>query len=244
MNGIAHVSYSRLKDYEACPRKAQLKYVDKVPEPEQPDSPMVRGTRMHADIESYIRGEIDELPKDCEGAQPYADAFREAFEDDPAQLLQEQMWAFTEAWEPQEAYEYGATRFLAKLDVVQFLEDGLEARLVDWKSGKKYGNEISHADQMMFYTIAAFARYEDLTHVTVMLRYLDQNQETVKEMTRMEAMAFLPKAEARIKKMLTDANFYPDPSLNHCRYCPFKTGTLGKGKKAVEGTGHCNLNPV
>lgn len=240
--GLTHTSYTRIADFEACPRKAFLKYSEKVPEPPQEDSPLERGTRIHETIERYIRGEIDELPAECEGADPYATDFREALQAEPGTVLQEQLWCFGGHWLPQEAFSSG-TRFVAKLDVVQLLDHGLEARICDWKTGRKDGNEVKHADQMMFYTVAAFAWFENLTHVQVLLRYVDHGKDTFKEFTRQEAMQFLPKVEQRIAQVLDEKDFYPKPSLNHCRYCPYKTGKLGKKKNAAIGTGHCNLNP-
>ena len=236
-----HSSFSRLTDYEACPRKAKLKYSDKIPEPPQKDSPLERGTRIHEQIEQYIRGELDQLPADSEGAEPYASIFRQDYQADPTTLLQEQMWLFDQHWTPVDSFD--DTIWIAKLDVCKFIEDGLEAQIVDWKSGKKQGNEVKHADQIKTYVISAFARFENLTHVSCLLRYTDVKEESIIEMTRGQAMPFVPRLEARIAKMLNDTLCYPNPSVNHCRYCPFKTGTLGKRKGAAEGTGHCDLNP-
>lgn len=236
-----HASFSRLKDYEACPRKAQLKYADKIPEPPQKDSPLERGTRIHEQIEEYIRGDLTELPAECEGAQPYAEEFRIVYHEAPAALLQEQMWIFDEHWSPIETYDNAY--WIAKLDVCQLLEDGLEARIVDWKTGKKMGNEVSHADQIKSYILSAFARFELLTHVACLLRYTDSKEETLIEMTRQQAIPFWPRLDQRIQAFLNDTTCYPNPSVNHCRYCPYKTGKLGKRKGAAEGTGHCDLNP-
>jgi CRISPR/Cas system-associated exonuclease Cas4 (RecB family) len=202
---------------------------------------MERGTRIHEAIEQYIRGEIEELPAEAEGAQPYADIFRDDYQADPATLLQEQMWYFDEHWSPLESYD--GSYWLAKLDVIKLIEDGLEAQIVDWKSGKKMGNEVKHADQIKTYVISAFAKYENLTHVECLLRYTDAKEETHIAMTRQQAIPFIPRLDARIKKFLNDTLCYPNPSVNHCRYCPYKQGRLGRKKNAAVGTGHCDLNP-
>ena len=56
-------SYSRLLDFEACPLKAKLKIIDKIPEPERELPPGKtehandRGTRIHLECENFVKGQ-------------------------------------------------------------------------------------------------------------------------------------------------------------------------------------------
>lgn len=56
-------SYSRLLDFEACPFKAKLKIIDKIPEPERELPPGKtehandRGTRIHLECENFVKGQ-------------------------------------------------------------------------------------------------------------------------------------------------------------------------------------------
>ena len=121
-----------------------------------------------------------------------------------------------------------------------FLDED-EAVAIDWKSGKQAGNEIKHMDQMKWYQLGAFFRYPALERVHVELHYTDVGESTPATFTREQGMRFFERTNRRIRKMLDDRVFAPTPSLNNCRFCPYKTGKLGR--RGPQGTGHCDLNP-
>jgi CRISPR/Cas system-associated exonuclease Cas4 (RecB family) len=236
---ITHGSFSRLVDYEACPCKAKFRYLDKIAEPEQPDSPLVRGSKIHEDIEAYIRGKTDEV---IEGAQPWADQFRETLNHRPDLIKLEEMWEFDELFTPLPPNDPNL-KFRSKLDVIVFDEDDESALIVDWKSGRKTGNEVKHTDQGRTYALTAFAKYDHLEVVDVMFVYVDQKEKLEFFVKREEMAPYYVKLALRLKDMLSDETFNPHPSKHHCAYCAYKTGTLGRGANAVAGLGLCSVNP-
>src|SRR5690554_4952434 len=53
-------SFSKLMMYEGCAMRFKLRYIDKLPEPPQPeDSPLARGSRIHDRIDNFINGATD-----------------------------------------------------------------------------------------------------------------------------------------------------------------------------------------
>ena len=69
-------------------------------------------------------------------------------------------WGFTTDWEPT-GWLSDDTWARIKLDAY-VKQDKTSARVIDYKTGKRFGNEIAHSQQCLLYAIAAFARDPDL----------------------------------------------------------------------------------
>jgi len=242
MTRLVSASYSRLADYEACPQRARFKYADKIPEPVQEDSPLVRGSKIHEDIEHYISGVTVELEHDFGSWNEFIDEMRQInISSHPTPITQEEMWLFDEAWRTTTFDNHERpVYYIAKLDLMQRVEPHA-AVLVDWKTGKKDKNVIKHADQAMQYAIAAFMRFADLEDLVTIFAYLDADERTTMAISREEAMRQFAMLQPRLQRFFADRTFMPRPSFFHCGYCPYKTGTLGKSK--IQGTGDCKVNP-
>ena len=110
-----------------------------------------------------------------------------------------------------------------KLDAL-VQEDETSARVIDYKTGKKWGNELAHGQQGLLYAIGTFFRYPDLQYVQTEFWYLDHGETTKKQYTREQAMQFAPGFHRRAIKMTTETEFAPTPNSNSCRWCHFKKG--------------------
>ena len=214
-------SLSRLHVYEKCPFQAKLKFVNKIPEPTRPgESPLERGSRIHDAIEKYIRGEVEEIDKEVESHHDVIEAFKAAYELDPSKVEIEDSWHFDEDWNVVPEDDWANTKLIMKLDVFEWIADD-EAIAVDWKTGRKHGNEVKHADQLHLYQLGAFMRYPQLERVHTRLYYTDQNESTSNTFTREEGLRFLKIFNNRLEKMLGDTLLLPNPSLHSCRFCPY-----------------------
>ena len=92
---ISAWSYSRLKNYEQCPHRAFLAYVEKRPEPPEIDKKAAnRGTEIHTQIENYIRGDSDELTNPALKAKHIIDPLRDEYRAGNVEL--EGDWGFTD----------------------------------------------------------------------------------------------------------------------------------------------------
>ena len=214
-------SYSRLKVFEECPYRAYLAYIEKRPEPETVDrSAADRGTAIHTQIENYIRGSSDELTSPATKAKDYIDMLRDRHNAGTAFV--EGDWGFTIDWEPCDFF--GETVWCRmKLDVLD-LTDTSHAIAIDWKSGKKFGNEVAHAQQGQQYAIGTLMKHPELNEVTTEFWYLDQKDcgpPTRRHYTREKAMALFSSIQKRALAMTTATTFPAKPNKINCRFCPY-----------------------
>lgn len=217
---IRSTSFSRLMDFEACPYKAKLKIIDKIPEPERPLPPGKtehandRGTRVHNECELYVRGE-GKLPQE---ARYFEDEFKSmAAKYKKGVVSLEGEWGFDKNWEP---IDWKLAWLRLKLDANIHLTNA-HAAVVDYKTGKKFGNEIKHGEQLQLYALAVFLRYPQVEHVTAELWYLDANDLTSLDIVRPVGLRYLKAFDKRFRKMTEATEFKPNPNAHSCRYCPY-----------------------
>lgn len=246
-------SYTRIQNYESCPNRAKLAYVDKIKEPERPplpagkEYPNDRGSRVHDYAEYFVRNmeTHKELIPELGNYKDELYKLRELFIADPSSVLMEDMWLYDRDWnvlpsttEPWD--ERIAMRI--KLDVCVMYAGGTRALVIDYKTGKKFGNEIKHAEQTQLYALAVLLRFPEVEFVETELWYLDMNELTSMRFTRSQGLRYLKNWNNKLTRM-TEARIFPTKAnIYTCRYCPYKTGLIGK--HGPEGTGHCDKNPV
>jgi hypothetical protein len=132
------------------------------------------------------------------------------------------MWCFDENWRPVPADDYKRTRFRIKIDLTAQLTPG-HALVVDYKTGKRWGNELKHEQQKTTYAIGVFCRKPEVTMATTELWYLDLPAEDIfaTKLTRKQGMVLLRGLKARNERMLQASVFPAKPSKYNCKWCPF-----------------------
>lgn len=240
-------SPSLLQVYEECPHRAYLRAVARIKEPERPplpngkEYPNDRGNRLHEEAEQFVRGQRNRLGKEFVDFAEDLKALRDMFEDGDVEL--EDLWCFDEDWElvPKKNGQHQWREHWAriKLDALAKMSS-THYVVIDYKSGKRIGNELKHGDQVLIYAIATLMIFDEVEEVTVELWYLDQSLLVTKHYTREQVMRFMPSVERRGVNCTTDTSHEPDPTRHNCRFCPFKTGKIGK--LGPMGTGHCKEN--
>jgi len=211
-------SYSTLKVFEECPYRIYISKVKKVMEPSSPAAS--RGSDIHQQAEDYVAGKLEQLPSTLEKFETQFRKLRSLY--DEAKVELEGEWGFDIDWQ-YVGWMKKETWARIKLDAL-VVEDDNSARVIDYKTGKKIGNEIGHSQQCLLYAIGAFAKYPDLEYVKAELWYLDQGETTVKTYTRKEAMTFMPGFHRRALAMTTCEEYEPKPSKNNCKWCSYKKG--------------------
>jgi RecB family exonuclease len=211
-------SYSALKVYEECPYRSYIAKVKKIHEPSGPAAE--RGTLIHEEAEQYVDGTIGEFPDSLKKFKPEFESLRAMYENAKVELEGE--WGYDLDWRPVGWMEK-ATWARIKLDALVH-EDEQSARVIDYKTGKKFGNEISHSQQGLLYAIGTFFRYPHLEFVQVEFWYLDKGETTKKNYTREQAMQFAPGWHRRAIIMTTAVEFDPTPSKDSCRWCSYRKG--------------------
>ena len=200
-------------DYEKCPYMSKLKRLDKVPDL-QPKTAADRGTQLHQECEDYVRGKAPIT----HGLRHFVDdlsALGRHFSD--GRVICEEEWAFCRDWAVTD-WKSGWLRL--KADAVCFL-DPTHAAVVDYKSGKRFGNEVKHAEQLQLYAVCSLLRYPAVEQVTTELWYLDQNELASFVMTRKQMPKYLKLFDRRGREMTEDTVFKPNPNIFSCKYCPY-----------------------
>lgn len=210
---ITSWSYSRLQVFESCKYRAELAFIERVPEG-QSDAAL-RGTTLHKAAEDFVGGKLPELPQELVKFSDEFQALRAEFEKGNASLEGE--WGFGPKWE---IVPWREATGRVKCDaVVQQPPD--RAVVIDYKTGKRAGKEIRHGEQMQLYAVSAFLRFPELEEVDVELWYTDINDVVRVRYTRHTALKLLAGFEKRIQAMLGCTTFPPNPNVWSCRYCPF-----------------------
>lgn len=207
-------SYSRLSDFETCPRRFRYKHLDKLPEPRGPS--LERGIRVHEDCAAFLAGKL---------RQPTSEI--ESFGVGMFEMLRslnpfvEQQWGFTAKWR-QTGWFAADTWLRVALDAAVLYPDDT-GLAVDHKTGKKYG---SNDDQMELYALAFMCRYPQVKKVETRLWYLDSGDEEIAEFTADDKSALREKWNRRAAGMLSEQVFPARPNPK-CRFCAFAKGAGG-----------------
>lgn len=231
MSSIRSWSYSRLMDFESCPYKAKLKLIDKIPEPERPLPPGKtehandRGTRVHNECELFVRGE-GPLPQEARYFEDELKSLQRQYKKGMVSLEGE--WGFDKEWQP---IDWKLAWLRLKLDANVHLTE-THAAVIDYKTGKKFGNEIKHGEQLQLYALAVFLRYPQIQHVTAELWYFDANDLTSLDITRPVGLRSLKPFDKRGRRMTEATEFKPNPNMHSCKYCPYHP---------AKGSGHCTF---
>ena len=222
-------SISRLTVFEGCPLRAKFAYVDKIKEPEGLVSqPLIRGNLIHEAAEHFVTGarsdQIAEL-------RNFSEEFRELRRLFKAkQVVIEKMWCFNEGWNTVDSKDFENTWLRVKLDAAVFL-DSETVVAIDYKSGKRYRNEIKHANQCQLYQLAVFLRFPQVKRVITELWYTDLDELVSMKFTREQGLRFLKGFNDRLLTMTQEVVFKAKPTPWNCKWCPYRA--------KPEGTGDC-----
>lgn len=215
-------SFSRLKDFEKCPYMLWLKSVKKQSTEHMDMTAADRGTQIHQEAEDFVRGKGD-FTKNLAKFADYFKKLKQEFEAGTAML--EDNWGFDIDWQPTGWWDDNVWCRM-KLDNFRVIEGTPEEPIVgvatDYKTGKKFGNEVSHNQQGQIYTVGSFMRYPSLEFVDPVFVYLDHGQTSKpKRYTREKAMKFLAPWNERALKLTEATEFPPKPNKINCKFCPF-----------------------
>lgn len=229
-------SYSRLTVFEQCPLRAKLAWIDKIPEPERPLPPGKtehandRGTRIHTAAEIFVNA-----PKPVNLApelKHFAEEFthlRTLYQQKKVSLEGE--WGMDKDWMPI-GFSDPKVWLRLKLDAFVHLSP-TEGVAIDFKTGKRFGNELKHGEQVQLYQLVSFLRFPDLQTITTELWYTDQDELSSMRFTRAQGLRFLANYERRGRAMTEATEFPAKPNQFNCKWCPYNTAEhCAKGIRA------------
>lgn len=227
-------SFSRLANFEKCPYLVYLGSVEKLKGPERDEThPAERGNRIHTICEKYVGGTSDESTKEMDFFMVDFDHLRENFNDGRVEV--EGDWGFDLDWQKTGWWDDDVWARI-KLDAFQQFDEST-AKVIDYKTGKKFGNEVKHTQQAQLYMVGSFMRYPELDMIETEFWYLDQNAKMKKTYTRDKLALYLKRFTERALRLTTCTDFKPKPTKQNCRWCDFgvENGT-GECQYAVPNT--------
>lgn len=209
---ITQWSYSRFSNWEACPRSAFYASVLKMKTPSSPA--MERGSRVHKDIEDYLKGTKKKLPIEvCKEMVPqYKQMLKEKY-------VAEGELAFTRKWEQ--------TTWFAPDVFVRIKIDAMSvdySDIVDHKTGRQRG---TYGAQMELYGLAGHLLNPALKEVKTRLMFLENNIVVEEKFKVSTLRKFTKMWDAKVKPMLDDRDFPATPSQEACHWCPHKKSLGG-----------------
>lgn len=217
-------SFSKAGDFQKCRFMTKLKHIDKIPEPERPLPPGKtehandRGSRIHDCAEQFVRGKMAFTPELRE--------FRAEFEHlkllfTKGKVTLEQEWAHDQQWNPA-PWKTGWLRL--KLDAMVHASP-IEAVVIDYKTGRRFGNEVKHAMQTQLYALSAFLRFPELEVVHAELWYPDVKDLARITYTRDQGLRFKRTWDKQGHDITSCTTWPANPSIFTCQWCPYAPWT-------------------
>lgn len=117
-------------------------------------------------------------------------------------------------------YEWAPDWHRCKLDAAVFWSD-TEASVIDYKTGRIFGNEVKHGEQMQLYQLNTFLRYPKLEVVHTELWYLDHAETRKQTFTRPQGLRFKSNFDRRGRALTSCTTFPPNPNKFACRFCEY-----------------------
>lgn len=231
---ITSWSHSKLGDFEKCKFLAWLKHDQRVPEPIRPLPPGKtehandRGTRIHQHAEDFVKGAIATQIPEMTKFEVEFDHLRHLFGLGLVSLEGE--WAVDDEWNPTD-WKTGWHR--SKVDAIVFPSPEV-AIVIDYKSGRKFGNEVKHAEQTQLYALNAVLRYPALEVVHTELWYLDVDELTPATFTRAQILRFKANFDRRGRALTTCTSWPTNANVYSCQWCQYGPWNGGQCKDGVQ----------
>ncbi|WP_462167043.1 PD-(D/E)XK nuclease family protein [Pseudoalteromonas sp. GB43] len=231
-------SFSTLKKFENCQWAVKLGKVDKIYV--ESGEAAQRGTLIHDGCEAWVRGKIPELPADGRTKfDAFAADFAQLREDFRAgKVSLEDDWGIRKDWSPCD-WDDEELWGRAKLDGF-VMENENSCVIIDYKTGKKFGNEMKHADQGLSYALHAMHRYPELDVFKVEFWYIDEGVKMIRSFNRRQLSMLLLRYHNRAVKLTTTRDFIPSANAHTCRFCEYGCNTNRDG--VAYGNGACGFD--
>jgi len=219
-------SFSKLKNFETCPRRHyEIDILGRFKEEEKADSPLAWGMEVHDALAGVLKG-TKVLPPTM---REY-DRWVKRVLSGPGTLYTEQKYAITESlestnWRSNTAWYRGVGDFVRV--------DGPVAMVGDWKTGKVKVEE--YRPQLHLMAACVFAHFSDVKLVRSEFIWLNEDTNTTDMFSRATIaehwMELFPRINA-LKVAYQKSDFPPKPSGLCKSYCPVTTCPFhGKGSR-------------
>ena len=221
-------SYSSVKKYKECPAAYAFSYIMKMPD--EPTAAMMRGTRLHALAEDYMRaGPEVPTPYDIKKVGLKIYQLREN------KAQPEVVWRLNAAWEPVQRDE--DARLKAIIDVHWM--DKKVLRIHDYKSGRAYPD---HEAQLDLYSTVGLCVYPDAQRAEASAIYFDSGNEGPERSVIRDMLPYKIRLwTGDLDRIDGDERFLPTPG-GHCGRCRYGVSKGGPCDAEQLGVLCCSCN--
>jgi putative RecB family exonuclease len=224
MSRIA-LSWSRLSDYNQCPLKFKLKYIEKEPmfkEDESASPHLVRGSNVHKALENYVlqkqsdgqmEVKVSSLPE-VERAKGFVDRFLTNYQ----VVIPETQIAVNDKWERVEWFSSEAY-YRVIMDLIAI--NPSDVQVIDYKTGKirDYDGGPSGKGQLHLSGAVSLCLWPEIPEVRTTYAYVDHGQTLVKKFTQDDKKELVDHFDAEHAKVNSDKDFKPKVN-EFCKWCP------------------------
>lgn len=218
------LSHSRLSDFNQCPLKFKLKYLDKAPnfqmKQEDKSIHLVRGDNVHKALEAYLikrkAGQENIAPSslpEVEQTRPLIESYIKMFGiqnvHPEAQVSINSDWQQVE-WFDKKSYYRAILDLIARAGNIALIGDYKTGRFKDYAPANGYGQlELSSAIALSIF---------DVDEVKTIYLYVDHKKSIQKQYTKADKNRLVDHFTAEHDKVNSEKNF--DPTSNEfCTYC-------------------------
>lgn len=219
------LSWSRLSDYNQCPLKFKLKYIDKsakFKEDEGSSPHLVRGSNVHKALENYVvqkqsngalEVKITSLPE-VEATKPFVDRFLDGY----TVVIPETQIAIDKNWNRVEWFSKDAY-YRVIMDLIALRKT--DWAIIDYKTGKMrdYDAGPSGMGQLHLSGGVALHLWPEVPKGQTAYAYVDHKRTIVKDFTQDDKMKIRQHFDAEHEKVNSDKEFRPTVN-EFCKWCP------------------------
>jgi len=219
------LSFSRLSDYEACPKKFESKYVNKTYPDDSSNPAFVKGNAIHKQLEDYVaflRGEGPE-PTMGQFTEHVVPLLKRLYKSGNGQMFPEKQLAVD--------YDWKECTWFSKPDVVKYraiidcliFPNSEELLIIDWKSGKVRPYEDGPTTQLKLTAAMLFSLYPKLERITSSYIFVEHRETVMVKFVR-EQLDGLKEAFNDAHTVVNQDGEFAFKKNKYCNWCLIPKG--------------------
>jgi len=191
-------SHTAILDHESCPYRLTFPW-----RAQASNEKAEEGVKAHKQLEQYYKGTLPEHP------YPQFDIPCEGIAYPEKTFYLGGMWELTDR-----------ANAVGRVTLDLLIVYGNTAYVIDFKTGKREGNEIKHTGQLQLFSAAVMAVMPEITTIFPEIWYLDLGlRHTLKPINKDTGAKWQASWQKRIDKFLAETAFTPNPSKSNCKWC-------------------------
>ncbi len=214
------LSYSRLSNYEQCPRQFQSKYITKT-YPDDSDNPyFIRGNKIHKQLDEYVKA----MAMATETFSNFPDLSPEAA--NAVGIIESVYSNYTDIWSEQQIAvdeNFNEISWFSKAAFYRVIYDlmainGDKALLLDWKTGKVREYDDKPTGQLHLAAAICMAIKPEVDEVTTAYAFLEHKHTLAKTFYREDLPDMLEPFQKAYINVNDDKEFKPTVN-KYCYFC-------------------------